>query len=251
VAKYGPVDAFLIVGGKDLTGHTFVLEEASEQIIEETHALGDSWEESLPVGVARHMLTANGGLYDDAALGLIAAFETSQFPTPTKQLVCFGMSGNDPGDEAVMLNGTYVAKWKRMGSRDALTKAHAEHVITGDRKEGKLIHGRSDSETSASGNTEGADSVDNLASSANGATGDLHVTALTLGGYTSVTFKVRDSADDITYADLITFANVTAAGTAERATAAGTVDRHLACSWLFNGAGSGQSVSFVIAVNRG
>jgi hypothetical protein len=62
------------------------------------------------------------------------------------------------------------------------------------------------------------------ANSANGGVGYLQVTEMT--GITSATVKIRDSADNSTYADLITFTAVTAAPGKERKTVTGTIDRH-------------------------
>ena len=74
------------------------------------------------------------------------------------------------------------------------------------------------------------------ANSANGGAGYQHVTAFS--GFTGYIGKVRDSADDVTYADLVTFADVTAAPAVERVTAAGTVDRYLAVDGDLTGSGS-------------
>lgn len=57
-------------------------------------------------------------------------------------------------------------------------------------------------------------------------------------GFTGVVMKIRSSADDVTYVDLITFTNVTAAPTAERIAVAGTIDRYLCASGAVTGAGS-------------
>lgn len=57
-------------------------------------------------------------------------------------------------------------------------------------------------------------------------------------GFTGFVGKVRDSADDVTYADLATFANVTSAPAAEAVTVAGTVDRYLAFDGNVTGSGS-------------
>jgi hypothetical protein len=66
-------------------------------------------------------------------------------------------------------------------------------------------------------------SVDNGASSAFGGVGHIHVTAFS---GTSATVKIQDSANDSSWADLITFANVTGVG-AERLLVAGQVDQYL------------------------
>lgn len=57
-------------------------------------------------------------------------------------------------------------------------------------------------------------------------------------GFTGFVGKIRDSADDVTYADLITFGNVTTAPAAERQTVVGTIDRFLSFNGDVTGAGS-------------
>jgi len=245
MAKYGPSSAFLLVGGKNISSDTFTLKESVRHMLNQTNGLSKTWEEHLPIGVASVGLEAGGGFYDDAVAGIVEAL---QGQGATRQLVSFGLSSSITGAEAMLLDGAFAAVWDRIAQKEGLTKADAKYTVTGDYKRGKIIHGLN-AETATSGNTEGP-SVDNGASSANGATADLHVPALTLGGFTSVTVKVRHSTDDITYADLITFSAVTAIG-AQRATVSGTVNRHLAMSWLFNGAGSGQSIVPYVVVNRG
>jgi hypothetical protein len=83
----------------------------------------------------------------------------------------------------------------------------------------------------------------------NGGTGYLEMTALTLGGYTSVTVVHRHSDDDVTYADLLTFTTRTTIG-AQRVAVAGAVRRHLAQSIAFVGAGSGASCTYATGFAR-
>ncbi len=74
------------------------------------------------------------------------------------------------------------------------------------------------------------------ANSANGGAGYQQVTACS--GFSGYIGKLRDSADDTTYADLVTFADVTAAPAAERVTVSGTVDRYLSHDGDVTGSGS-------------
>ena len=74
------------------------------------------------------------------------------------------------------------------------------------------------------------------ANSTNGAAGYQQVTAFT--GFTGYVGKLRDSADDTTYADLLSFTNVTATAAAERVTVAGTVDRYICHDGDVTGSGS-------------
>jgi hypothetical protein len=75
-----------------------------------------------------------------------------------------------------------------------------------------------------------------LASTING--GAAYLAVSDYSGFTNVVVKVRSSADDTTYADLITFSTVTAAPFAERQTVAGTVDRYLCVTGTVTGSGS-------------
>jgi len=244
MAKYGPASAFLLVGGRDISSDTFQLDEGLEQVITQSNGLGSTWEEHLPIGVARATLEASGGIYDDETDGIVDALQEQG---STRQLVSYGFAGDTIGQDAIHVDGDYAATWKRTAARDGLVMAHATHRLSGARLEGKILHGL-DAETTA-GDTESS-SVDNTTSSTGGATADLHVPALTLGGYTNVIVKVRHSTDDISYSDLITFTAVTTVSS-ERKTVAGTVNRYLAMSWAWTGSGSGQSVIPYVVLNRG
>jgi hypothetical protein len=75
-----------------------------------------------------------------------------------------------------------------------------------------------------------------LANTVLGGAGVQQVSAFS--GFTGFVGKIRSSPDDITYADLVTFANVTAAPAAERVVVAGTIDRYLSFNGDVTGAGS-------------
>lgn len=88
---------------------------------------------------------------------------------------------------------------------------------------------------------------DNTSSSANGGAGMLHVTANTRNGAT--TFKVQHSADNSTWADLVTFSSVgTTTTTSERVAVTGTVNRYLRESHTL--AGSSGSITFHLNFSR-
>ena len=91
-------------------------------------------------------------------------------------------------------------------------------------------------------------SHDSTASSSNGGVANLHVTANTVAGGTT-TIKVQDSADDSTWADLITFTAVGASTvTSQQSVVTGTVDRYLRVT--ASTAGSSGSISFHVAFAR-
>lgn len=75
-----------------------------------------------------------------------------------------------------------------------------------------------------------------LCSTVNGGVGYQAISAYS--GFTGVVGKIRHSADDTTYADLITFTNVTTGPIAERLTVSGTVNRFTCSTGTVTGAGS-------------
>lgn len=244
MSRYGSADVgFLLIGGYDVLSNTTDLEDNREALIEDTTVLGVAWEEAAAVGVKKYEISQKG-FYDDATNKA-----NDLLITPgTSRVLAFAPAGNVLGRPFV---GSPLVQvdYQRMISRGALHKANASYLSEGPHDEGKILHTHK-AETAASGDTEGADSQDNLVSSANGGSGYLEVSALALGGYTDVTVKIRHSADDITYADLITFTVVTAAPTAERKTVAGTVNRYLAHNWAFGGAGAAQTITYFVGFAR-
>jgi len=74
------------------------------------------------------------------------------------------------------------------------------------------------------------------ADSADGGSGFQQVTAFS--GFSGFIGKFRDSEDDITFADLVTFADVTSAPDGQRVTAAGEIDRYIAFKGDVTGSGS-------------
>ena len=244
MSRYGSADVgFLLISGRNVLGDTTQLDDNREALIDEITALGDAYEAYASVGVKKYELSQLG-FYNDATDRSNAALVTPG----TSRVLSFAPETNALGKRFV---GSPVVQmdYKRLISRGALHKANAQWRSEGNHDEGIILHALG-AETGDSGNTEGAGSQDNLALSSNGGSGYLQVSALTLGGWTSVTMKVRHSDDDISYADLITFTTVTAAPTGERKTVTGTVNRHLAHSWAFVGAGAGQTVTYFVGFAR-
>ena len=80
-----------------------------------------------------------------------------------------------------------------------------------------------------------------LASTVNGSAGIQAVSAFS--GFSGVIGKIQHAPDDSTWADLITFTNVTTAPVAQRGTSAGTVDRYT--RYVRTKTGSGSFTPFV------
>lgn len=245
MAKYGSSNAgFFLVGGYSLLGETTRLKDRAAAELEPTHSLGDSWEESSAVGLRRVELESDG-FYDDDASKINAALAGRE---DVNQVVCWNYTGNAIGKKFNGAAGAFGGTFERLSSLGTLHKATGQWRVTGQLdSDGVVLHALT-AET-ATGNTEGADSQDNTTSSADGGAGYLQVSAIS---GTGATFdgKVRHSADDVAYVDLITFAQVVLADArkAERKTVSGTVNRHLASSWTI--AGTTPSVTFTIGFKR-
>lgn len=239
MARRGSADVgFLLVDGYNLLGVATMVEDTVEALLEDVTVLGDQWAQLQYVGLQRAQLSQEG-FFDDAAGGAHDALSGKQ---GVSRLLCYGLQGNIVGRRFTGYRGAMQVDYRRVVTRGQLHKANASYQGNGEVEEGVILHAVTP-ETAASGSTEGTGPVDNGMSTTGGGSAYLQVPQLALGGYTSATVKVRHSADNVTYADLVTFANVTAAPAAQRLDVPGAVQRYLAVSWQFNGSGSGQSIT--------
>jgi len=122
------------------------------------------------------------------------------------------------GNKAVMAKGEHVSYQIRSTTTDAV-RITAGGTVDGGVRTGGVILQPLEAETTTTNNS----SHDSSASSANGGVGHLHVTAFS---GTNGVVKIQHSANDSTWADLITFSTVTGT-TAERSLVTGTVNRYL------------------------
>lgn len=244
MAKFGGADcAFFLIDGLSVLSPITEIADEQEVITEDAKGLGTRYPLPTPTGDKTGSLTQSG-FFDDVTDGINDALSGQQGVART---VNYGYEGNTVGKTCVGLSGSYASKYSRMTSKNQLHKANASYSVQGDVERPVILHALG--AEAGDGNTEGATSVDTGASSANGGAGYIQVPAVTLSGRPSVTPKVRHSADDITYADLITFTAVTTR-TAERKSVAGTVNRHLASSWAWGGAGGAPAFTFMVGFHR-
>lgn len=235
MAKYGsPSAKLLLVGGYDLIGDTTELTDiVKEGLLEESHSLGDSWREQTATGI-RTAAFGQNGFFNDAVGAIHDAMFAAAAQT-TARVGVIGIEGNDYGKRFMGFEGTFSGQFNRVAQRGALLKANVQYSVSGKLDEGIILQ-ILEQKTTTDWDTD-ANSQDNGASSAAGGAGYLEVTEQA-AGVTGFVGKIRHSADDLTYADLITFANVTAEPAAERKEVAGTVQRHLLFSGDITGTGT-------------
>ena len=240
MSTYGPDDVgFILLGGYSLLGDSVEIRDKIEALTDDAHSLGDTWQEHAAVGLMRSEVSQKG-YFNDTTNAIHTALNGNQ---GISSVFSYGVEGNTLGKKFIGYNGALVVDYERIASLDKLHRISVTYRGNGQVDEGLILHVLG-AETS-DGDSEGSPtSVDNGGSSADGGVGFLHVVAYS--GFTDVVFKIRDSSDDSTYADLITFSTVTGIG-AERATVAGTVDQYLAVSWDVTGSGS---VTFMVGFKR-
>ena len=120
------------VGGA-LTNITQYVQEinevAVESIVEETHSFGDSWEESLPIGVGRIGDITLSGIYDDTVtVGPDALFRGRVPETPAIATRTLKITWN--ASHATVFE-TYLMSYTRTADRGALTRWSAVLRPTG------------------------------------------------------------------------------------------------------------------------
>ena len=227
MAKYGSssFSIFLADGYNLLAGKVKNVTQKIEAPQEPTHGLGDSWEASTPTGLRRAVLTQDGAFFDDTANGVHLAFRASQM---VSRILCVAWAGNVIGRLFRGIQGTYANAYEVLGTVGQLTKANVIYTISGKVEEGVILQEWATRTVNWNTAVEG-NSVDNSASSANGGTGYLQVSGFS--GPNSLTVKIQHAADGggagATWQDLVAFAAVTGAQTAQRVEVTGTVNRWL------------------------
>lgn len=236
--------AFLLIDGYSVLGVTTDLTEDHTAKTEETTPLGSADETHGFTGLISAKMSQSG-FFDDAAGSSNDALVAGN---GSLRVVCYGVEGNTIGKNFVGFAGALQTNYKRGMKVGELHKASAEYIGSGAKNEGKILHALGGAAT-ATGNTQ-ASSIDNGASSANGGAGYLELSDIALGGYTSFTVTLQDSADNVTFADIGSFTASTGSRIGQRILLGGTIRQYTACRWVFAGAGSGQIAYFMAGIVR-
>lgn len=181
------------------------------------------------------------GLYDGATNAIAEIFESIIDNDSTPPITIAADGGLTVGNKAVLAQAKQTSYEVSAPVSDVVSLS-GEFQVTGGMRGGVLLAAA----TSHSATTNGS-SVDNTASTALGARANLHVTANTRTDTTVI--KVQHSADNSTWADLITFTTVGATTlTSQTATATGTINRYLRATTTI-AAGTG-SITYTISLSR-
>lgn len=161
-----------------------------------------------------------GGFYDSTSPAGPDVELAAQRTSTTAAAVSYGPEGFALG-KLVKLLGARETSYKVSSPIGDATAIAADFTADGPLDQGVSLYDLTS--TSATINGTG---YDGTASSANGGVGHIHVPVNTRNG--AIVCKVQHSTDNVTFADLITFASITASTTtAERLAVTGTVNRYV------------------------
>jgi hypothetical protein len=207
----------------------------------ETSAFGTS-AKSYVVGHRDGTVSLSGMFEATESVGTDQFFATA-LGSATKIKLIVAPEGNSVGAGAIVLVADDTSYEVSSAIAD-IVQASAEFQSTDAVEHGKILS--SGSAISTTGNGTG---VDNALATTNGGAGFLSVPVNTRNG--NITVKIQHSADDSTFADLVTFTVVSStAKTSERVEVASgtTVNRYLRVNYTV--AGSTGSATPVVAFTR-
>jgi len=210
----------LYVMGFDLSGSANAIDSMGySQALLDTTPLNKEAQTRM-VGLNDGTLSVNS-YFDTGATGNHALYSSNSGKLPTADQVVLVPMGSAVGDPAIGISGKQAEYNVSRSDGSVITQSigYSGNGMGGEF--GVMLTAHDDTHSSATNGT----SVDNGASSANGAVGYIQIFALASG---TVVAKIQHSADNSTFADLISFTSTAAASapTAYRATATGTINRY-------------------------
>lgn len=222
-------DAVVYSNGNDLTGYLRSISNSAEVETAEATTFAD--DDKVYVAGLQDATISAEGLFDatfDGNLSTITGSGTKSVWSVYPAGDAIGTAGRGYSLDVTNAERTAEVGDVVMVSLEGQSSVGTERIIS--------HHALAQRSTSGT-----ATAIDGAASSANGGVGYIHATAAS----GTVTVKVQHSSDNVTFADLITFTNVTAAG-AQRSAVAGTVNRYTRVTYT---ATSGTA-TFVVGFGR-
>lgn len=231
--------AKVYANGYDLSGYLKGADSSASREMYDSTTLGDSDREYV-AGLRDASFSADGLFEADSTAPKVDDILHAAMGNATAVILTHLPYGDGLGNRGIGMDGD-ESSYEVSSPVDDLVSVALEVQSSVGREAIRVLHPIG-AET-ATGNGTG---LDNSASSANGGSAYLQVTAAS-GTAPSLTAKVQHSADDITYADLITFDAATAIG-AQRKSVAGTVNRYTRARHEISG--TGPSFTYHLGFNR-
>ncbi len=234
--------AAIVLDAFDLSAYFNDVSWSQEISADETTPFGSS-DKTFIVGIGEGKVSA-GGVLDNTAISGAEVRLTTTLKAVTNPLLLTLPAGNTIGYRAFMGAGVETTFEVSEKVTDVV-ETKAEFQVTDGVDRGIILAA---AKSVATATTTNEASQDNAASTANGGVAQLHVTANATSGTTIV--KVQHSANNSTWADLVTFSTVaTTVKSSERVevAAATTVNRYLRATSTTSGTGA---VVYTVAFAR-
>lgn len=219
--------AKLYVGGYNLTGFLTSVGAPGDRDMAETSVLGTIDKTFIP-GLFGGTFPIEG-LFEGTAAALDEILAAALADVAGKAVSYL------PAGDAFASRGrfgkAYTAAYEITTPVDGVAAVSGEVQVSGGPDGGMVLHPLAQRSATGNGTTQ-----DDTAASANGGVGYLQVTQYAT--LTNGIGKIQHSTDGSAWADLITFATVTAAPAHERVVVAGTVNRYVRATWTLTGAGT-------------
>lgn len=207
--KSGP-DAFLYVGGYNITGYLTEFTDHLEAKLEEVTVLNSSYQQHAPVGTKAAKVEL-AGFYDDVALGPVAALANTN--VGSTRVAVYGVEGTATGKRFTGWSGALTAHFERIVARDAISKITARFENNGVVEPGVVLRPLAGATATGfgAGNAASASGqkIDFSASNVSGAAAYLMLTHASGVSASGVQVEIMHSADGETWASYGGFSPVT------------------------------------------
>lgn len=143
--KYGSADALFLVDGYNfLAAKVQSIALKISSLTEKTDGLGDAYEAFSPVNKQRATITQSGALFDTATASSHDAMATKLGTTPqaTPRVMVVGIMGNTLGAVMYGIQGAFSVAYEAALDLGKLTKANAEHLLSGLVERGQIVQPR-------------------------------------------------------------------------------------------------------------
>jgi len=218
MAKTHGRQAVVLFDQYDLSAWLTSYEGADDVDIPDTSCIGGSTARRYEVVGLRGGTMSLSGHYDPAA-GASQAVLNAAFAQAAARVVSAFPQGDTIGLPADLMSARETSL--SAGTPvDGVASISAQAVGDGGKEFGVSLHSRAAAVTTSGDSA----SVDQLAQSANGGVGHIHCT---VAAADTIDVDIEDSADDETFATLITFAQITTTAAAERVEVTGTVEQYV------------------------
>ena len=259
MTKYNSANCgYLLLGKYDLLNITTTLEDNASDPTVETTPFGTAAASYGKPGVKHYEITGHTGWYDDT----VGSLDTAMIDLAAGENVfMFAFEGNTDPDaptdipvHASCAGGALKTAYKRVATLGDYHKANMELAVSGALD--MAAHIVAALSIKGAGNVNGdteANRIDLVAAGhaagAAGANVYLACTSLTLGGAADLTVTFTDSAAGAVFLDHTVMTALVAAGAEKKVSTDMTVNRYLACKWVWGaGGGGGTTGTWTLAV---